>query len=239
MMLRARTLWLFGVTLPLGAILGLGAGCGDGGSDARIAVNWSVAYVGPEATTCEAAGTPTVHLDARRSGSSQVYSFDFDCTPLNGVTDTLAPGTYEISLSLLDLKKRPVAFTSGTFDIHRHGPTELTPVQFQVQAFQVSWLLVLKAANNAMSTPPCAAFGVKTVEFSAQLSTESAGETFRFDCTENPGLGMTSAIRTGNYAYQFRLLDAADKPLTEGDIKPLVVGGTQLAVVPSERFEFQ
>ena len=237
MTLRVRTLWLFGLTLAFGSTLA--AGCGGDGGDARIAVNWAVAYVGPEPTTCDAAGTPTVRLEARRSGSTQLYSFDFDCAPLNGLTDYIPPGNYDVTLSLLDLKKRPVASTTGNFNINRRGTNELTPVQFQVQAFQVSWLLVVKGPGNAMRTSTCAELGVKTIEFSAQLSSESAGETYRFECLENPGLGLTSAIRTGNYAYQFRLLDATDKPLTESDLKPLVVGGgNQLAIVPAETFTF-
>jgi hypothetical protein len=236
MTLRVRTLWLFGFTLSLGAALG--AGCGGDGGDARIAVNWAVAYVGPEATTCDAAGTPTVRLEARRRSSTQLYSFDFDCAPLNGLTDYIPPGNYDITLSLLDLKQRPVASTTGNFDIKRRGTNELNPVQFQVQAFQVSWLLVVKGPGNAMRTSSCAELGVKTIEFSAQLSSETAGEIYRFNCLENPGLGLTSAIRTGNYAYRFRLLDAADMPMTESDLKPLVVGGNQLAVVPAETFTF-
>jgi hypothetical protein len=238
MTLRVRTLWLFGLTLAFGSALS--AGCGGDGGDARIAVNWAVAYVGPEATTCEAAGTPTVHLEARRPGSAQLYSFDFDCAPLNGITDYLPTGKYTITLSLLDLKKRPVASTTGDFDIRRHGTNELDAVRFDVQAFQVSWLLVLKGPNNAMSAPPCATFGVKTVEFSAQISSDTEGETFRFDCVENPGVGLTSAIRTGNYKYQFQLLDAANTPISTGIINSIVVGaGPQLVTVPPERFEFQ
>jgi hypothetical protein len=238
MTLRVRTLWLFGLTLSVG----LGAGCGgDDGSDARIAVNWSVAYVGPEATTCDAAGTPTVRLEARRTSSSQTYTFDFDCGPQNGITDGIPPGTYDVRLSLLDLKQRPVASTMDTFEIRRRGPTELAPVQFQVQAFQVQWLMVVvDPMSKAMRVPTCAEVGVKTVEFSAQISSDPAGETFRFDCRDNPGVGLTSAVRIGSYSYQFRLLDATDKPLTEGDIKPIVVGSNnQLTMVPPERFEFQ
>jgi hypothetical protein len=238
MTLRVRTLWLFGLTLALGSAAS--AGCGGDGGDAQIAITWRVAYVGPELTDCDAAGTPTVRLEARRGSSTttQPYSFEFPCASLKGVTEGLPTGNYDITLSLLDLKNRPVASTTGNFDVRRHGTNELNPVQFQVQAFQVSWLLVVKGPGNAMMTAPCAQLGVKTIEFSAKLSSDPAPEILRFDCLENPGAGLTSAIRTGNYAYQFRLLDATDKPLTESDLKPLVVGGSQLAIVPSETFTF-
>jgi hypothetical protein len=235
MTLRAHTLWLFGLTLSLGA----GAGCGGDGSDAKIGITWDVAYVGPAATTCEALGTPTVHLEARASGNGQLYAFDFDCTPGSGITGFIPSGMYDITLSLLDLKKRAVASTGGMFTVNRHGVTELDPVEFQVQAFQVSWLLVVQPAGGTMSTPTCAGVGVKTIEFSAQLSGEPGGETFQFDCVGNPGQGMTSAVRTGTYAYQFSLLDAAGTALTQGDIKSVVVGGTTLTAVPPERFAFQ
>lgn len=237
MTFRACTLWLFGLT----SSLALGAGCGDGGgNDARIAVNWDVAYVGGQAAGCDRAGTPWVRLEARSAGSQHLYSFDFDCAPLNGLTDYLPPGSYDITLSLLDAKKRPVASTSGNFAIRRRGVNELDPVQFQVQALQVSWLMVLQEMGGAMKTPSCEALGVSKIEFSAQLSGDEVGETFQFACILNPGQGLTTAVRTGNYAYQFQLLDAADKPITQSDIKSVVVGpGPQLTAVPPERFAFQ
>jgi hypothetical protein len=239
MTFRARTLWLFGLT----SLLGLGAGCGGDGGDARISVAWDVAYVGGAPAGCENAGTPIVRLEAT-SNSAHKYTFDFNCGLLSGVSDFLPPGSYDVRLSLLDSKNRPVAKTDGNFDIRRRGINELNAVQFRVQAMQLSWLLVVQAGNGAMSTPSCAQVGVKTVQFSAHLATDAPADSdvFQFDCLENPGLGVTTAMRTGNYSYQFTLLDAANKPLTQSDIKSVVIADgadAPLTMVPPERFAFQ
>lgn len=237
MLLRSRPLWLFGLTLSLA--LAAGCGDGDGDNDAMMEVNWDVAYVDNTAVSCPAAGTPWVRLDARSQRTGQMFTFEFNCESYRGRTDTIPSGPYEIFLSLLDGKRRPVASTGGGyFELRRRGVTQVDPVRFQIQSFLVSWLLVLEGMGGSMRpVTSCAEVGVSTVEFSAQLSGEPEGEVFRFNC--DPGLGATSAIRVGSYGYQIRLLNAADAPVTTTDVKGPIVVGTDARPRISERFVFK
>src|SRR4029453_14835768 len=155
--------------------------------------------------TCDDAGTPFVQLDARNLQTSAVYTTKTACGLLYARTEGLPLGPYEGTMSLLDGRGRPVSqIVGGPFDVRRHDLTALRPVQFQVQVFEVGWILVRQ--TGATSRPlTCTEAGARTVELITQLASEPS-EKFTFDC--NDGEGITQAIRVGNYAYQARLLNA-------------------------------
>ncbi len=234
-MWRKRTLWLPGfMALTLGAV---GCVVEGGADDSAFEVSWALSYVSDGApVNCEDAGTPWVSLQARHLQTNSVYTGEFPCGSLRGITQVLPHGQYEVTLSLLDQQKRPVSQITGdgSFAIGRHGLTGLPPIEFQIQTWEVEWLLVHQVGNQ-MRAASCAEAGVKTVELETRLGSENR-EKFSFPCEEVPGI--TQAIRTGTYAYQLRLLDAAGNTLTETPVKSYRVPADAAAIL-SETFVFE
>ncbi len=217
MMCRRSTLWLFGLTLAVG----VGAGCVSGDDrDARMSVSWRVAYVGGGGVTCKNADTPKVRLDARSHETGEIFDFEYGCEGGRGVTAEIPGGWYDVQLTLLDSKDRAVAGTTGEFELRNHGTTHLDRVQFEVQSWEVSWAFSIEA-NGSMRPGRCDEVGVKTVEFIAQQASEAA-ESFPFDCEF--GLGFTTAVRAGSYAYKTRLLDGTGRTVAESPVRSQVLG---------------
>jgi hypothetical protein len=207
-MLRLRTVWLPGFMTVV-----LGAGCViDETDDSAFAVAWDLVYVEEQGrVTCEDAGTPWVSIQARHLYTNSLYTGEFDCSALQGITQVLPHGPYEATLSLLDQQRRPVSLISGPFDIHRHGLTELPEIQFQIQTWELEWILIQTTPGGQRSAS-CAEVGARTVELETQLASEPR-EKYIFPCED--GGGISQAIRTGTYAYQVRLLDGAGAPISE------------------------
>ena len=209
-MWQTRTLWLAGLTAmslgPLGCVV-------EDTDDSALVASWRVAYVaGGGPVSCEDSGTPTVRLTAKNLRTGAVFPGDFPCQAGSGVTDVLPLGEYEVNLALLDAKGRTVSqLSGGPWPVRRHGLTSLDPIEFQVQVFELDWILV-KNTGGVMSQATCPQVGAATVELEVGLASEPR-EKFRFDC--NDGEGITQAIRVGNYAAQVRLLDATGKSLSE------------------------
>jgi hypothetical protein len=233
-MLRLRTLWLPGfMTMALGAV-----GCViEEADDSAFLVSWDLAYVGEGSrVNCEDAGTPTVSLQARHLNTGATYVGEFPCSSLRGISQVLPHGQYEATLSLLDDRGRPVSLIQGgPFNIHRHGLTELPLIEFQVQAWELAWVLVRAIGPTSTRIASCAEGGVHTVELETQLASEPR-EKYTFPCED--GAGITQAIRTGTYAYQVRLLDAAGTMLTETEVKSYRVPDTLPAYL-METFTFE
>ena len=227
-MWRSRTLWLFGLTLSLGA------GCVSGDDDATMSLSWRVGYVDGGGVTCKDAGTPTVRLLAVSHDTGQEHTFDFDCSRGRGITREVPAGLYDLDLFLLDAKGRPVAGTSGEADLRRHGSTRLDPVNFEVQSWLVAWAFSIEQMGS-MRPGTCDEVGVSKVEFITQQAGE-AGEMYVFDCKF--GQGATAAIQPGTYAYKVRLMDAAGKPLNETPVRAAVVDAKTRPVV-KELFPFK
>ncbi len=211
-MWRLRTLWLPGfMTMTLGAV-----GCViEEADDSAFLASWDLAYVDNGGrVSCEDAGTPTVALDARHLNTGATYVGEFACSALRGISQVLPHGQYEATLSLLDEQKRPVSQIAGPFNIHRHGLTELPLIEFQVQVWELEWVLIRKVGTATRFTS-CAEAGVRTIELETQLASE-AREKFTFPCED--GGGITQAIRTGVYAYQLRLLDGGGNSVYETNV---------------------
>jgi hypothetical protein len=107
--------------------------------------------------------------------------------------------------------------------VRRHGLTGLDPIEFQVQVFEIDWILV-RNTGTEMRSVMCQEAGAATVELDTQLGNE-AHEKFRWDCSD--GGGVTQAIRVGNYANQVRLLNAAGMVLSETNVMPMKVIDTE------------
>jgi len=232
-MWRMRTLWLPGfMTMTLGAV-----GCViEGADDSAFDVNWDLAYVDNGGrVNCEDAGTPWVSLQARHLNTNSVYAGEFPCPALRGVSQVLPHGQYEATLSLLDEQKRPVSqITGGPFSISRHGLTALPAIQFEIQTWELEWLLVRRVGDRTHAAT-CQEAGVRTIELETQLGSEGR-EKYTFPCEDSGGI--TQAIRTGTYAYQVRLLDAAGNVLTETPVKSYRVSDQGQAFL-TETFEFE
>ena len=155
-MWQSRTLWLAGLTVmslgPLGCVV-------EDTDDSAFVAQWRVAYVANGgAVSCEDAGTPTVRLQARNIRSGAMYTANFPCEATSGITDVLPVGDYEVELALLDnftnpdgtKAGRPVSqITGGPWAVRRHGLTDLDPIEFQVQVFEIDWILVRNAPGGA------------------------------------------------------------------------------------------
>jgi hypothetical protein len=232
-MWRMRTLWLPGfMTMTLGAV-----GCViEGADDSAFDVTWDLSYVDDGGrVNCEDAGTPWVSLQARHLNTNSVYSGDFPCASLRGISQVLPHGQYEATLSLLDEQKRPVSqITGGPFSVHRHGLTALPMIEFQIQTWELEWLIVRRVGDRTRPAT-CGEAGVRTIELETQLGTEGR-EKYTFPCDDLGGI--TQAIRTGTYAYQVRLLDAAGNMLTETPVKSYRVSDQAQAFL-TETFEIE
>jgi hypothetical protein len=222
-MWQSRTLWLAGLTAmslgPLGCVV-------EDADDSAFVFNWEVAYVADGRVSCVDAGTPFVQMDARNLHTGAVYSTKSSCDLGSARTDVLPLGQYEVMLSLLDAKSRPVSQTVlGPYEVNRYDLTPVQPVQFQVQTFQLDWNLVTAGAQDFLT---CAQVGARTVELITQLGTEEP-EKFVFACED--GGGITQAIRVGRYAWRARLLDAAGQALADNGLRFFDVGGSAPALL--------
>jgi hypothetical protein len=230
--------WHIRTLLMIGITLGLGAGCvgDDDDEDSALAVTWDLRYVGGVNVPLDCAGadTPTVRLDIRGRRRGEVLSFDFPCTDRRGLTTRLTPDYYDLQLSLLDRKGVPISALTGESEVRRHGTTLLPAVVFDVQSWLVSWTFVIEGAGGVMRSASCAEVGVKTVAFEATLAGESP-LTFPFDC--QPGLGVTTGVRIGNWSYQLKLIDAAGQPLVDTAGRPIASAVKGLLVKPDIRPE--
>jgi hypothetical protein len=228
-MWRLRTLWLPGFMLmTLGAV-----GCViEEADDSAFLVSWDLFYVDNGGrVNCEDAGTPTVGLEARHLITGSTYSGEFDCSELRGITQRLPHGDYKVTLALLDELKRPVSLIDvGGFNIRRHGLTEMPLIEFQVQAWELQWVLVRETGTGTRFTS-CAEAGVRTIELETQLANEPR-EIYTFPCED--GEGITQAIRTGLYAYQLRLLDDRGNPLFETNVMSYDVPAERPALIRTE-----
>jgi hypothetical protein len=99
-----------------------------------------------------------------------------------------------------------------------------------VQAWELAWTLVRQVGERTQFTT-CREAGVHTIELETQLANEPR-EKFSFPCED--GIGITEAIRTGVYAFQFRLLDAGGNTLFEDDVMSYEVEPTRPALIKWE-----
>lgn len=218
MLWRSGTpLWMICLT----ATLTLGSGCViDDDDDAKIVATWDVAFVGGGRVRCDEAGTDWVRLEGRARRNAHTFTYDFPCSNGQGKTEREPAGSYDIRLSLLDKQMRPMSEIESAFEILRYGSQELQPVRFEVQSFVVNWVFSLEKMG-AMQPASCGDVGVKTVELFTQWGSTDQREKYPFQC--DPGVGVTQAIRSGNYAYQVRLLDAAGQMIVETPVRGITV----------------
>jgi hypothetical protein len=215
-MWQSRTLWLAGLTAmslgPLGCVV-------EDADDSAFEFNWDVGYVADGRVSCADAGTPFVQMDARNLHTGAVYSTKPSCDLGYARSEVLPLGQYEVTMSLLDAKNRPVSqIVGGPFEVNRYDLTPLRAVLFQVQTFQLDWNLATEGARDFLT---CAQAGARSVELITQLGTEEP-EKFVFACED--GGGITQAIRVGRYAWRARLLDTAGQALSDTGLRFIDVG---------------
>jgi hypothetical protein len=233
-MWRKRTVWLLGITAmalgPIGCVV-------QDADDSAFRLSWDLHYEGEfgERVTCDEADTPTVTITAQHLQTKNIYNSNFPCSAMQAVTEVLPLGAYEVTVTLLDAKGRPVySLIDGPREIRRHGLTPLETIPFRVQSWDVAWVVARVAANGSMRTSSCAEVGGVTVELITQLPNEKE-ERYAFDC--KVGEGQTAAIRNGVYGWQMRLLDSAGKSLAETVVEPFRVMPEVRAILPSVVFQ--
>lgn len=217
-----RTVWFLGLTLAAAAA----SGCVMGGDDdGAFVVTWELQYVGPEREriSCDFAGTTTVLLETRSVRTGQVFQDRFDCRSNGGRSQTLPPGTYEVTLSVLSREGRALSALSGRFDLFRRDLTDLGHIEFKVQSFRVVWSLV---RGNMPVT--CEQAGATQVKLVTQLADE-APQAYTFPCPDRTG--QTVGVPTGPYTAQVQLLGAGGQILSQTRPMALPVGGDRRADV--------
>lgn len=113
------------LALALSVILGLGAGCGsddvaltdarpqlDAAVPGQLALSWTVGHNGTP-LTCTAVAATTVSVNLVHDGDAFGVVDTFDCAAAMGTTRPLAPGLYQLKVSL--------SGTGGTLD----GPDDV------------------------------------------------------------------------------------------------------------------
>jgi len=221
-MWRNSTVWLVGSALAL-----LGSGCivnehvDSGGpgyhsppppvavaSGARLSVAWDLAYVGGKPADCETADTPTVNIRLDPAPNGTPYAIAFPCEGGAALATGIDPGTYEVSLDLVDTRGRVVASqTHPPVRFFFDTTTQLEePALLPVQTWDLAW----SVGHRGPRELSCEEVGAASVEFSAQFEGETR-ETYLLPCNDYNAL--TTAIRPGDYAVRMLLLDRAGRAI--------------------------
>jgi hypothetical protein len=219
--MRERTLWLVGLAGLLGS-----SGCivGDDGGNSQFYVQWSLAYVGGGAVSCDLADTPTVELTMTNTGTNQMFVDSFPCSAAGGQSRNLPPGHYEVAIALKDRAGEVVSTNEGPFDLVRHSPTALPPISFVIQSFELSWSLA-----HGRDSIACADAGAKFVNLVTRLNS-APQVTYSFPC--EAGAGATPAILLGTYSVGITVVDANNNVLWQSDPMTIPVDDSQRAILP-------
>jgi hypothetical protein len=221
--LRERTLWFFGLLGLLGS-----SGCiiGDGGDEQAFVVGWDTSYVGSnDRITCAQAGTSAVRLTMVSRSTHLKTVHAFNCDDGGGQGPRLATGTYDVKIALENAAGVEVSNKEGTFDIVRHGLTDMGVISFQVQSFHLSWSL----ARGPMSLA-CQDVDASRVNIVTRLNSEPE-VIYSFPCAV--GSGSTPAILQGTYSVRLQLLDSRDRVLWDTSTPMTIsVNGVDPAVLP-------
>jgi hypothetical protein len=232
-MLKNRTVWLFGVA---GIMALSSAGCIIGDTDdSAFVVDWDLMYVPPASNpneaiqpTCDQAGTPKVDLDAKLLPNGPVHHETFDCKDRRVITDTLAPGRYEVTVALKNGLGRAVSSLTDQFELGRNGRTALPSLLFGIQSFRMTWSLARGSAGVT-----CESVNAKTVTLTAMLGSDPM-MTIDFPC--NAYMGETPAIPTGSYNVHIQLLNGAGAVLSDIPAMNFPVSGSTRADLPPLTF---
>lgn len=222
-MWRPRTpLWLFGLTSVGLALSGCVISDAD---DSAFVFDWGLQYVQGEAVSCDDAGTKTVTLEVEHVNTRVRRSIDFSCRDGRGVTPVLPLGPYNVAISLKDGQGRQVsAISGGVAEISRHGLTDLGTILFQIQSWNLAWSVVKRGVGPVA----CGQADAKTVQLVTQLGSEPQ-ETFTFPCDDRAGI--TTAIRTGSYGVEVKLLNSAGSVISQVTGMTFVATGTERASI--------
>ncbi len=201
-MWRKSTVWLAGLMAAV-----LGAGCGDGGGSSSIRVRWDIAYLNGAPADCKLADTPTVSLLGQNLNTGEKFTATAPCTDNFAVLGKLPTGPYRLSVSLLDRKNREVSVVDyASIETRRNGVVEPDPAPFDIQAWDISWVIMIEpAAGGPARNSNCQEVGATDVELTWQLGNEQP-ESVLFACNATPARGLSPAIGTGFYQAQVRLL---------------------------------
>lgn len=212
----------------------------DDVDDSAFYFDWQIEDVGlpiNDVLTCDEAGAETVVLEVQNvSNGSAKQTFSYPCRAGAGKSPVLATGQYAVTLRLLrgdNIEVSSISFPGPgqpAVFIDRRGVTDLGTTVFEVQSFSVQWLLTRTAAPTIPVS--CASVGATNVQMTATTA-NLPPFTFNFACAD-PG-GLTQAVPDGDYALQFRLLNAAGASLSELAV-PFATPVDRQAVLPPVTF---
>lgn len=210
------------VTLPDASPLDLDAR-GDAGAatdadtDANFTtaffLDWTIEDVGPpinDVVLCEEAGTNTLAVAATNTSTGFRKDFLFPCSAQKGVQLPLPPGPYSLAVRLLRGDNVEVSSIVIPLSLAPTGVTDIGGIVFEIQSFSARWSIARAAAPNTPVT--CASVGATAVELTATTK-DLPPFVFRFACVD--GTGLTQAVPDGDYALQYRLLNAAGAALSQ------------------------
>ena len=175
---------------------------------ARLALEWDLAYLDGKAADCESADTPTVLLRLDPAPSGAPFSMTFPCEGGAGLASGVAPGTYEVTLDLVDTRGRTVAsLTHPPVDLFYGTTTHLEEAALlPVQTWDLAWTI----GQRGPQVFSCDDVNAASVEFTAQLSGASP-DRYLLPCHDYAAL--TSAIAPGDYRVRMLLLDHAGRTI--------------------------
>jgi hypothetical protein len=184
---------------------------------ARLSLQWDLAYVDGKPADCETADTPTVNVRLDPASAGTPFSVSFPCGAGAGLATGINPGTYAVSLDLVDSRGRtvttvthpPVGLTPGT-------TTQLEePALLPVQTWDLTWTIGARGPQGLT----CDDVNAASVQFTAQLGGGGPPDSYLLPCSDYRA--VTTAIRPGDYQVRMLLLDHAGR--TIGDTGPALV----------------
>jgi hypothetical protein len=199
-----------------------------GGSGA-FAVAWKLSWLGLPARPlgCSEAGVATLVLEGS-DGASRSFREELPCAAGHGASRALPAGRYQVKLSVTDAAGVALAAQSGSYDL-RPGSTDLGEVGFELQSFELAWML--RRAQRAVT---CAEVSAATVVLVAQYGAE-APVNHQFPC--GAGHAQTVAVRQGDYSLALRLLGPTGAVLAQTQAMAFAVSDDRRATLPAVTFD--
>lgn len=195
------------------------AACGAG-DDGTFKLTWRVTE-GGAASSCQAIGGTTIKVTSTRKSTSTHFVDLFACAKGSGTTGELHPGSYTVSIELLDAMGKAL---SQPFSLDRRilsgEESPLGDFDFDfpaTAALSATWRVLV---NEAPANCP----DVGAVSVILDSTPVAGGTTIRdtFPCAS--GAGVTDALPAGMYKVKVTLVDAQDQPLSTVEVTVTVTG---------------
>jgi hypothetical protein len=175
---------------------------------ARLALQWDLSYLDGKAADCDSADTPSVNVHLAPAPAGTPFSVTFPCVGGAGLATGIDPGTYEVSIDLVDSRGRTVAtLTHPPVRLFAGTTTQLEePALLPVQTWDLTWAIGHRGATGLS----CDDVNAASVEFTATMS-GLPPDKYLLPCSDYAA--VTTAIMPGTYNVRMLLLDHAGRTI--------------------------